>query len=332
VKVTARTSTALVVRDSAGVIRLMGAFCFLFGLLFVGIAAQGATTPLEHVVPAVIGVILAVCGVLAMVLPATRTFIFDKARRHLFITRRSAFRRPVEEAVELKDIAGIDLERTGDGEGDAMFRVALVLTGGARRPWTNYYRSGGAQMRAVVDIVRGFLQLEPPATPNTAVRLSLALGPAERRASTWFLAIGLAICVVFLAIGGRLLWLQESRLVRYVPVDVVVDSARMAVLTDDEGDRTYRPVVSYHYEVGGERHVGQRVTPLDISGASAWAREAIDRYAVGGTYTGYIDPEQPSESFLSRERAAFPYLFAIVPVFGLLVLGVSLFRLRASPS
>ena len=329
-KVTARTSTALVVRDSAGVIRLMGAFCFLFGLLFVGIAAQGATTPLEHVVPAVVGVALAVAGILAMVLPATRTFIFDKARRHLFITRRSVFGRPVEEAVELKDIAGIDIERSGDGEGDAMFRVALILTGGTRRPWTNYYRSGGAQMRAVVDIVRGFLQLEAPASPNTAVRLSLALGPAERRASLWFLAVGLVVCFVFLAIGGRLLWLQESRLVRYLPVEVTVDSARIAVMTDDEGDHTYRPIVSYHYEVGGARYHGQQVTALDMSGASRWAREALDRYAIGGTYTGYVDPDEPAESFLSRDRAVFPYLFMIVSVFGLLVFVVSLGRARRS--
>ena len=329
-KVTARTSTALVVRDSAAVIRLLGAFCFLFGLLFVAIASQGATSPLEHVVPAIVGTALAVTGILTMILPASRTFIFDKARRHLFITRRSAFRRPVEEAVELDDIAGIDLERSGDGEGDAMFRVAIVLANGVRRPWTTYYRSGGAHMRAVVDIVRSFLQLEPPAAQNTAVRLSVALDPAERRTSAAILATGALLCLVFLAIGGRLLWLQESRLVGYVPVQVTVDSARTAVITDDEGNHSYRPIVSYHYDVGSTRYVGQRVTPLDISGAPAWARRFIDEYAIGGTYTGYVDPRQPSESYLARQRALLPYVFLALPVFGLLVIGINARRLRTA--
>ncbi len=329
-KVTARTSTALVVSDSAAVIRLMGAFCFLFGLLFVGIAAQGATSPWEHAVPAIVGGVFAIVGILAMILPATRTFVFDKGQRHLFITRRSAFRKPVQEAVELDEIAGIDLERTGDGEGDAMFRVALILTGGVRRPWTAYYRSGGAQMRAVVDIVRSFLQLEAPAAPNTAVRLSVALGPAERRTTGWLLAAGFGVCLIFLAIGARLLWLQESRLLRYVPIEVTVDSARIAVLTDDEGDQTYRPVVSYHYDLGGTSFAGQQVTPLEMGGAARWAQQHLDRYAVGGTYTGFIDPRRPGDSFLARERAALPYLFFALPMFGLVMLGISLRRFRNS--
>jgi hypothetical protein len=328
VKVTARSSTALVIRETSALARTMGAFCFLFGALFVAIASQGALSLWEHTVPAVIGVLLAVAGLLALLLPSTQTFVFDKAQRLLVITREAAFRRPVHESVELKDITAIDLERSGDGELGAVFRVALVLANGARRPWTSYYQSGGTQMRAIVDIVRNFLQLETPAPTNTAVHLVAILSAAQRRSTAWLLAGGIALCLVFLAIGTRLLWLQEVQLARYVPVAMNIDSARIDAITDNDGVRTFRPVIAYHYTLAGQRYAGQRVTPLNTSGGRAWAEARLREYHVGRAYVGYHDPATPDQSFLARERAALPYLFMIIPLFGLIVCGMGVVGLR----
>ena len=327
-KVTARSSTALVIRDTSALARTMGAFCFLFGALFVAIASQGALSLWEHTVPAVIGVLLAVAGLLTLLLPTTQTFAFDKAQRMLVITREAAFRRPVRESMELKDIAGIDLERSGDGELGALFRVALVLANGARRPWTSYYQSGGTQMRAIVEIVRNFLQLESPAPTNTAVRLVAVLSAAQRRSTAWLLAGGIALCLIFLAIGTRLLWLQEAQLARYVPVAMTIDSAHIDAIIDNDGARTYRPVIAYHYELAGRRYTGHRVTPLNTSGGLAWADARLREYGVGRAYVGYHDPATPDQSFLARERAALPYLFMIIPVFGLIVCGMGVVGLR----
>ncbi len=327
-KVTARTSTALVIRDTSALVRIMGAFCFLFGALFVAIASQGALSLWEHTVPAVIGVLLAVAGLLTMLLPATQTFVFDKAQRLLVITREAAFRRPVRESVELQDITGIDLERSGDSEGGALFRVALVLADGARRPWTAYYQSGGTQLRAIVETVRHFLQLESPVPTNTAVRLVAVLGAAQRRSTAWLLAGGVALCLVFLAIGTRLLWVQEIQLARYVPVAMTVDSSRIEVIPSQDGPPTYRPVITYHYELDGQRYRGHRVTPLNTSGGKAWAEARLREYGVGRAYVGYHDPAAPGQSFLARERAVLPYLFMIIPLFGLIVCGVGIAGLR----
>jgi hypothetical protein len=328
-KVTARTSTALVIRDTSAVARIMGGFLVLFGALFVVIASQGALSVWEHTVPAVIGVLLALAGLLTILLPATQTFAFDKAQRLLVITKEAAFRRPMREAVELKDITGIDLERSGDGEGDVLFRVALVLANGARRPWTAYYQSGGTQMRAIVELVRNFLQLESATPSNTAVRLVAIMGASQRRSTAWLLAVGIGICVVFLAIGTRLVWLQEIQLARYVPVEMTVDAARIDVITTDaEGPPIYRPVITYHYVLDGQRYTGDRVTPLNNSGGMRWAQRRLAEYRVGRTYTGYHDPDSRAESFLSRERAPLPYLFMMIPVFGLIVCGIGVAGLR----
>lgn len=331
-KVTARSSTALVIRDSSALLRTMGAFFVLFGALFVGIASQGVVSFWEHTVPAVVGVLFLITGALTMVLPSTQTFVFDKAQRLLVITREAAFRRPVRESLELKDIAGIDLERSGDTEGGALFRVALVLANGARRPWTSTFQSGGTQMRAIVETVRHFLGLEAPTATNTAVRLVAVLSASQRRSTVWTLAAGVALCLVFFAIGARLLWVQEARLMGYTPVQVTIDAARIDEITDAGGDRRFRPVVAYHYELDGRRFTGERVTPLNTSGGRVWAEQQIADYRVGKVHTGWHDPALPHESFLSRERAALPYLFMMVPVFGLIVCGLGIAGLRKTTS
>ena len=327
-KVTARSSTALVIRDSSALTRTMGAFFVLFGALFVGIASQGAVSLWEHTVPAVVGVLLICIGTLTILLPSTQTFAFDKSQRRLVITREAVFRRPVREAVELEDIKSVDLERSGDSEGGALFRVALVLANGVRRPWTASYRSEGTQMRAVVEVVRSFLGLEPPAATNTAVRLVAVLSASQRRSTAWVLAGGVALCLVFFAIGARLLWLQEARLMGYEPITATIDAARIDVTTDTEGERTYRPVITYHYELDCKRYTGNRVTPLNTSGGRVWAQQRLANYRVGRTYTAWHDPAVPNEAFLSRERAALPYLFMMIPIFGLIVCGLGFHGLR----
>ena len=327
-KVTARSSTALVIRDTSALMRTMGGFLVLFGALFVGIASQGSVSLWEHTVPAIVGVLLILSGILVMVLPSTQTFVFDKAQRLLTITREAAFRRPVRESVQFGDIAAIDLERSGDLESGALFRVALVLADGARRPWTSYYRSGGTQMRAVVETVRHFLELEAPAVTNTAVRLVAVLGASQRRSSAWLLGSAVVFCLVFLSIGARLLWVQEAALMSYTPVRVTVDATRIDELTDNEGVRSYRPVVEYHYELDGRRYTGERVTPLNTSGGARWAEQRVTDYRVGRTYTAYHDPSRPAESFLARERTVLPYLFIMIPVFGLVACGFGLAGLR----
>ena len=327
-KVTARSSTALIIRDSSALTRTLGAFFVLFGALFVGIASQGAVSLWEHTVPAIVGVLLILTGILMTVLPSTQTFVFDKAQRLLTITREAVFRRPVRESVQFRDIAAIDLERSGDLESGALFRVALVLADGARRPWTSYYGSGGTQMRALVETVRHFLELEAPAVTNTAVRLVAVLGASQRRASAWMLGASIAFCLLFLGIGARLLWVQEAALMRYTPVRVTIDGARIDEITDSEGTPIYRPVVAYHYEHGGRRYTGERVTPLNNSGGRRWAEQRVAAYRVGRTYTAYHDPSSPEESFLARERTVLPYLFILIPVFGLIVCGIGVAGLR----
>ena len=329
-KVTARSSSALVIRDTSALIRTMGAFLVLFGALFFGIASLGAVSLWDHAVPAIVGMLFVIGGMLTMVLPSTQTFAFDKTQRLLIITREAAFRRPVRENVKLKDIAGIDLERSGDLEGGALFRVALVLTDGARRPWTTYYRSGGTQMRAVVEAARHFLGLEAPAATNTAVRLVAVLSASQRRSTAWLLAAGVAVFLVFLFIGARLLWLQEARLMRYTPVRVTIDATRIDELpgSGSEGEPSYRPVVTYHYEIDGERHTGQRVTPLSTTGGHAWAAQRVANYRVGQAYTAWHDPALPNESFLARERVIVPYLFTGIPLLGLILCGLGIEGLR----
>jgi hypothetical protein len=147
----------------------------------------------------------------------------------------------------------------------------------------------------------------------------------------WMLAAGVALCLAFFGLGARLLWLQEARLMRYTPVDVTIDGARIEEITDSEGEPIYRPVIAYHYEIGGHRFRGERVTPLNSSGGRVWAEQRVADYRVGRTYTGWHDPANPNEAFLVRERMPIPYLFMLIATFGSIVCGLGIAGLRKLP-
>ena len=204
-KVTARSSTSLVIRDTSALARTMGAFCFLFGALFVAIASQGSLSLWEHTVPAVIGVLLAIAGLLSLLLPSTQTFVFDKAQRLLVITREAAFRRPVRESVELKDITAIELERSGDGELGACFASRGATTACAVRDVV--LPVGRHPERAIVDTCATSPARVPGADEHRVhLVASSALRSAARRHGCRRRHRDLS---AFLAIGTRLLWLQE---------------------------------------------------------------------------------------------------------------------------
>jgi hypothetical protein len=114
----------------------------------------------------------------------------------------------------------------------------------------------------------------------------------------------------------------------YSPVQVTIDAARVDELTDSEGTTSYRPVVAYHYEIAGHRYRGERVTPLNTSGGLRWAEQQAASYRIGRRYTAYHNPSSPAESYLARERSMLPYLFIMIPVFGLIACGLSIATLR----
>ena len=296
----------------------MGVFLVALGgwAVFVGVAqpeGRGA------IVPAAIGSLIALCGVLLVALPARKTFAFSRAER-LFIIAKQRFGRVERQIIPLDQVVDVSLEESASRGGNT-YRISVTLTDHRRIPWTSYYTSGHASKQAVVDLVREFLRLEPsPAQGSGALTQRDERNIRRSRAFFWLMG---AFCCAFLAIGTRMLAKEQRRLSVFQPVPATVLSTRVDEHRDSDGS-TYEPVVVYRYRVGDRSYTAGRVTPLKESRSGSWGSRVARSYEVGGTYTAYYDPENPADAYLLRSRSVIPWAFVAFSVVGLafIVVGI----------
>src|ERR1700704_5599246 len=75
----------------------------------------------------------------------------------------------------------------------------------------------------------------------------------------------------------------------------------------------YRPVVSYEYEVAGQRFKGDRIaqSPGFNRGVTIFAEKTVQRYPCGRTVDVGFNPKRPSESVL-EPRVPAGWIFVLV--------------------
>ena len=311
-KIVAHTPTELIIRDNAAGLRAVGGV--MVGVVAIVFAIGLANDPEGHVgvVPMLIGGVFAVIGLSMLLLPWRKTFAFSKGER-VFLIVKQRFGRIERETFPLRDIADVTVEESRSSDGNT-YRVSITLADQRRVPWTSYYSSGVAAKRAVVDVVRGFLQLEPIPQPGSGALT--ANDESDARKSRGLLYVMGAFCCLFLAVGGTMVVKEHRRLTLYQPVSATVLSARVQDHSDSDGT-TYEPVVVYRYRVNGREYTASRVTPLKESRSGNWARRVTARYQVGSSHTAYYDPENPNEAFLLRTRSIIPWAFLVIPLVGM---------------
>jgi hypothetical protein len=118
-------------------------------------------------------------------------------------------------------------------------------------------------------------------------------------------ALGLAVIAV-LALGGFgfVPVLSHNIAVQHnEPIDGEVISTDIAVTEDDEGDKSYNPVVTYEYEVDGETYTNENTFPGGTtrkSGSRGWAENVIGNHPEGSETTIYYRPEDPTKAYLTN--------------------------------
>lgn len=315
-KIVHRTPTELIIRDAAMGLRAVGALLLLFGAFTISTGLAPDPGAHSHIAPAMIGSVLALTGVALIVLPARKTFAFSKGER-AFIIATQRHGRVTRELVPLRDIADVSLEESAGTRGGRTYRVVVTLADQRRIPWTSYYTSGYASKRAVVDVVRDFLALEPSSALGSGA-LTVADERNRRRDHTGLAIMG-AVCCAFLGIGATLLVKEQRRLSVFRPVTATVVSTRVEEHHDSDG-RTYEPVVVYRYRVNDREYVASRVTPLRESRSGGWAHRVTQRFPVGSTQTAYYDPADPADAYLMRSRSILPLAFTGIPLVGLVLI------------
>ena len=315
-KIVAHTPTELIIRDSAMMLRAFGAFVVALGAFAVWVGMAQDPDGRVAVVPMAIGTLIATGGLSLLVLPSRKTFAFSKSER-VFIIAKERFGKVQRQTIPLRDIADVSIEESKSDDSGSTYRVCVTLTDQRRVPWTSYYTGGVASKRAVVEVVREFLGLEP--SPALGSGAPTATDERDARRGRWGLTAMGAFCCLFLGVGVTMLAKEQRRLSVYEPVTATVLSTRVEEHSDSDGS-TYEPLVVYRYRVQEREYTASRVTPLRESRSRRWAHRVIARYPIGSTHTAFHDPEDPSEAYLRRSRSVIPWAFIGIPLVGLVVI------------
>jgi hypothetical protein len=131
---------------------------------------------------------------------------------------------------------------------------------------------------------------------------------------------GLIVSLVFLAVGGLLLYLLFVQPLMaivqsqaWTPTPCTIRSSRVHEQRNSKGSRTYRPEICYEYTVQGRSYLSSRYDWVGASSGSPQEIQTIvDRLRPGQETLCYVDPARPSEAVLDRSwRATF--LFRLLP-------------------
>jgi len=83
----------------------------------------------------------------------------------------------------------------------------------------------------------------------------------------------------------------------------VVVSTDIDVKTDDEGDKSYRPVITYEYTVDSEQYTQTNVFPGGFTrwrGSRSWAEGIVDDYGSGEEVRVHYNPRDHSHAYIKE--------------------------------
>lgn len=120
---------------------------------------------------------------------------------------------------------------------------------------------------------------------------------------------GVFLYVFLLLFGMLYLWVtlsdkqQAEEAVNWPATSGEISQSYIDTEIDNEGDRTYRAVVNYQYNVDGVSYTNGRLHfgPRNTYNSQSKASEFLSEYPVGASVTVFYDPEKPTEAVLDIE-------------------------------
>jgi hypothetical protein len=293
---------ALGMRVCGGVVAAAGAALAATGLRVSSLPAQIA------------GVLMFVIGLLFLVLPSMSTFYFNRGEKRLVISRRRPFTRAGGyDEYPLRDVVAVRADESKSDEGGSTWRIVVALADGRTIPFTSYYTSGYPAKAAMAARIAGFLGAEtnPPLPSGAGSPYAIV------RSSRW-VSVGLALAfvafgAVFGGFGVVRLTAEYRRLASWQPVEATVLHKRVDVRYDSDGN-TYRPEITYRYFVNDRAFTSTHTLPVNESRSGRWAYRVIERFKVGGRYTAWYDPANPSDAFIVRSHSIIAPVFTAIGV------------------
>lgn len=291
--------------------------------------------------PLVCGLLFAIPGFIGILMLALRkTAEFDFLQGVFYPRGRGS------KEIPFSQIASIEMSiKLFQGRDDyrktATYSLEAVLKDGTRLRILQHYDKDGmksdAQELSARMSVPLKLKLDEPAAAASSLRLPGNQPPNRPKTITkgsigFQTVIGLVTLVagiiMFWFMFGKPLWLcQQSA--RWVECPAVVIHSELKASRGGKGGPTYRVLISYSYEVDGNRYTSDRydffMSRLSSNLGYNIKRKAVDDFPVGKHTTCLVNPINPSEAVICRDIFYRQFIFAIFPVI-LFIIGIAFLK------
>jgi len=138
------------------------------------------------------------------------------------------------------------------------------------------------------------------------------------RGAVIFGCIFCGMAMLFMGVGIYQVTSQQVVMARVTEVQGTVTSKNIKTIRSSNSkggsSTSYRPVIEYTFNYKGATFTGNQYNFMDESGQHQWASDATSKFAVGSTYPVFVDPNEPSLSFLTRDLSFLPYFFIVFPM------------------
>lgn len=328
----------LVLHESPWGVRAIGALLAALGagiLLLVSADSRGEGSVW---VAYVVGGAFLVAGVAAALTAADCRLEFDTSAVTVQMVRRGLLGTTIA-SYPFASIRDIGLEVSGTGRGSrstGLYRSVFVLRDGTRVPWTSAATGDfGSQARCVAT-ARAFGGWDRTApehgvvsapraggsrpTPLTAMPATSFPGEPPRYGTPPRMQNARLVGFVlgaFSLVGVVMMIVEAERLILWHPVPAVVQASSVEAVRGNKGSTSFRPVVTYQYAVNGHRYASSQVNVLSVSRSYGWAESMSTRFVPGARTIAYVNPQDPTSSYLVHEVSLLPLCITVIPaVFG----------------
>jgi hypothetical protein len=327
-RIVEQTPERLVIHDSPWGVRGMGIIFAIAGFGIVALVFGGGHSSEHNAwVAYVVGGGFGLTGLALLVTAADRLVVFEAATKVASLTQRGLFgtRKTEFPYAAIRDIAlEMQAGASGSNQTGPSYRIVFVLKDGTRSPWTSLLTSSVGKQAECVAAARAFGGWDAPAaataTPasgvarRTPVYLNGVLSTATPTSGVKNVALMAAFMGIFCLIGAVLMVLQVERLASWRPVQATVLSTRIDAVRGSKGGVSYRPVVTYTYNIAGRSYSSNSVSVISVSQSYAWASSIIARYTPGSQVTAYVNPRNPRGAFLVHELSLLPLIIMFIPM------------------
>lgn len=99
---------------------------------------------------------------------------------------------------------------------------------------------------------------------------------------------------------------ETKEIAQWPRQEVMIEASEVVRFRDSEQDIMYRPNITFHYTVDGQKVLRDTVSRFQSSFSDpSWAQNIVNQYQPGSTVLAYANPDDPTEAYLDPTISRF---------------------------